>query len=87
MMEAASTSETSVKFYQTTQRYNPEDSHLQTHRRENFNSNKYCNNSLRSVMDHFTDKITPEILTNSRIVKPEDSAIVRQSQRLDMAFR
>jgi hypothetical protein len=32
---AASTSETSVNFYQTTQRYNPEDSHLRTRRREN----------------------------------------------------
>jgi hypothetical protein len=39
MMEAASTSETSVNFYQTTRRYNPEDSHLQTHRRENLKSN------------------------------------------------
>jgi hypothetical protein len=29
-MEAASTSETMVNFYQTTQRYNPEDSHLRT---------------------------------------------------------
>jgi hypothetical protein len=28
MMEAVSTSETSVKFYQTTRRNNPEDSHL-----------------------------------------------------------
>jgi hypothetical protein len=28
MMEAASTSETSVNFYQTTWRNNPEDSHL-----------------------------------------------------------
>jgi hypothetical protein len=28
MMEIASTSETSVNFYQTTRRYNPEDSHL-----------------------------------------------------------
>jgi hypothetical protein len=35
MMEAASTSETSVKFYQTTRRYSPEDSHLHTRRREN----------------------------------------------------
>jgi hypothetical protein len=35
MMEAASTSETSVNFYQTTQRCNPEDSHLHTRRREN----------------------------------------------------
>jgi hypothetical protein len=30
MMEAAGTSETLVKFYQTTRRYKPEDSHLQT---------------------------------------------------------
>jgi hypothetical protein len=29
MMEAARTSETLVNFYQTTQRYNPDDSHLQ----------------------------------------------------------
>jgi hypothetical protein len=28
MMEAARTPETLVNFYQTTQRYNPEDSHL-----------------------------------------------------------
>jgi hypothetical protein len=28
MMEAASTSETSINFYQTTWRYNPYDSHL-----------------------------------------------------------
>jgi hypothetical protein len=32
MMEAASTSEMLVNFYQTTRRYNPEDSHLHTHR-------------------------------------------------------
>jgi hypothetical protein len=29
MMEAASTSETSVNVYQTTRHYNPEDSHIQ----------------------------------------------------------
>jgi hypothetical protein len=38
MMEAARTSETLVNFYQTTRRYNPEDSHLHTHRRENLKS-------------------------------------------------
>jgi hypothetical protein len=38
MMEAARTSETLVKLYQTTRRYNPEDSHLHTHRRENLKS-------------------------------------------------
>jgi hypothetical protein len=38
MMEAAGSSETSVNFYQTTRRYNPEDSHLRTNRRENLKS-------------------------------------------------
>jgi hypothetical protein len=35
MMEAASISETSVGFYQTARRNNPEDSHIHTCRREN----------------------------------------------------
>jgi hypothetical protein len=39
MTEAARTSETLVNFYQTTRRYNPEDSNLRTHRRENLKSN------------------------------------------------
>jgi hypothetical protein len=34
-LEAAVTYETSVNFYQTTRRNNPEDSHLHTRRREN----------------------------------------------------
>jgi hypothetical protein len=38
MMEAARTSETLVNFYQTTRCYNPEDSNLHTHRRENLKS-------------------------------------------------
>jgi hypothetical protein len=38
MMEAASISETSVNFYQTTRRYIPEDSYLHTRRRENLKS-------------------------------------------------
>jgi hypothetical protein len=33
IMEAASTTETLVNFYQITQRYNPEDSHLHTRHR------------------------------------------------------
>jgi hypothetical protein len=41
MMEAARTSKTPVNFYQTTQRYNPEDSYLRTHRRENLNSSNF----------------------------------------------
>jgi hypothetical protein len=35
MMEAQSTSETSVNFYQTTRRNNPEDSHLRNSHRDN----------------------------------------------------
>jgi hypothetical protein len=38
MMEAARTSETLVQLYQTTRCYNPEDSHLHTHHRENLKS-------------------------------------------------
>jgi hypothetical protein len=38
MMEAARTSESLVNFYQSTRRYNPEDSHLRTHSRENLKS-------------------------------------------------
>jgi hypothetical protein len=38
MMEAARTCEKLVNIYQITRRYNPEDSHLRTHRRENLRS-------------------------------------------------
>jgi hypothetical protein len=38
MMEAASTSESSLNFYQTTRRNIPEDGHLHTRRRENLKS-------------------------------------------------
>jgi hypothetical protein len=38
MIEAVSTSETSVNFYQTTRRNIPENSHLHTRRRENLKS-------------------------------------------------
>jgi hypothetical protein len=47
MMEAARTSETSVNFYQTARRYNPEDSHLRTHRRENLKF--YCLSSFKDI--------------------------------------
>jgi hypothetical protein len=40
-MEAASTSETSVNFYQTTRRNIPEDIHLRTSRRENLKSHLF----------------------------------------------
>jgi hypothetical protein len=40
MMEAVRTSETLVNLHQSTWHYNPEDSHLHTHRNENFKSYK-----------------------------------------------
>jgi hypothetical protein len=43
IMEAASTSKTSVNFYQTTRRNNPEDNYPHTRRRENLKSHyKSC---------------------------------------------
>jgi hypothetical protein len=38
MMDAASTSETSINFCQTTRRNNPEDIHFQTRRHDNLKS-------------------------------------------------
>jgi hypothetical protein len=40
MMEAERSSESLVNFYQTTRRYNPEDSHLRTNRCDNLKSYK-----------------------------------------------
>jgi hypothetical protein len=48
MMEAVQTSETSVNSHQSTQRYNPEDSHLHSHRRE----------KLKSCKDKFVSRYT-----------------------------
>jgi hypothetical protein len=50
MMEAATTSETLVKLYKTTRRYNPEDSHLLTHRRENLKSYEVRDVDNRTLM-------------------------------------
>jgi hypothetical protein len=49
MMEAESTSETSVNVYQTTQRNNPEDSNLHTRRRENLMFHIYLLLCIKSV--------------------------------------
>jgi hypothetical protein len=51
MMEAASTSETSVNFYQTTRRYNPEDSHLHARRSENHKSYLLSFLQIQSMKD------------------------------------
>jgi hypothetical protein len=55
MMEAASTSETSVNFYRTTRRYNPEDSHLHTRRRENLKITFLEKKKKRSDIPHSPD--------------------------------
>jgi hypothetical protein len=55
MIEAQSTSETSVNFYQTTRRNNSEDSHLHTRRRENLKSHSFfiAYDTRRHFMPHF----------------------------------
>jgi hypothetical protein len=52
MMESSSTSETSVNFYQTTRRDNPEDSHLHTRRRENLKSHQHSLPSRKAKIHH-----------------------------------
>jgi hypothetical protein len=49
MMEAARTSETLVNFYQTTRRYNPEDSHLQKIKYLSYETNRTKN--LKDAMN------------------------------------
>jgi hypothetical protein len=57
MMEASSTSETSVNFYQTTRRNNTEDSHLRTRRRKNLKSHK---------VSHYKDQLVNVVAGNNR---------------------
>jgi hypothetical protein len=51
MMEAARTSETLVNFYQTTRRYNPEDSHLSDRLLEQRINIKFCAKSGKSASE------------------------------------
>jgi dipeptidase len=57
MMEAARTSETLVNFYQTTRYYNPEDSNLHTHRRENLKS--YPKEEVSKYRSEFSIESSP----------------------------
>jgi hypothetical protein len=61
MMEAARSSETSVNFYQTTWRYNPEDSHPQL----DHETDHMLNSLLRSII---TGGLPPHFLYSSSIV-------------------
>jgi hypothetical protein len=54
MMEAVSTSDVSVNFYETTRLNFPEDSHLHTRRRENLKSHLVISNFLRKVAIIYT---------------------------------
>jgi hypothetical protein len=54
MMEAVRISETSVNFYETTQRNIPEDSHLHTRRLENLKSYQISFSSYRNMMDPYS---------------------------------
>jgi hypothetical protein len=67
MVEAASTSETSVSFYQTTRRNNLEDSHLNT-RRENLKSH-LARNCLQETfyMQPISCNLFPLCMTRLRL--------------------
>jgi hypothetical protein len=62
VMKAARTSETLVNFYQTTRRYNLENSHLRTHRRENLKS-YLPSSSLLDLADYkiFSSEVSPRL--------------------------
>jgi hypothetical protein len=51
MTDAASTSETSVNFYQTTRRIKPEDSHLHARRRDNLKSQPIKSSPLLALIE------------------------------------
>jgi hypothetical protein len=51
MIEAVSTSETSVNFYQTTRRNNPENSHLQRCSNLKYATTASFRNRLRHILD------------------------------------
>jgi hypothetical protein len=49
MVEAVTTTETSVNSYQSTRRYNPEDSHIHNYRSQNLKS--YLNTTVLKISD------------------------------------
>jgi hypothetical protein len=67
MMEAASTSETSVNFYRTTRRNNPEDSHLQRKMKITYVHicDKCCNgNKFSPIIYFFYFSFVPVLFVN-----------------------
>jgi hypothetical protein len=75
MMEAARTSETLVNFYQTTRCYNPEDSHLHTHRRQNLKS--YLVNLYGEATHRYVRRFVVNFYQTTRCYNPEDSNLHR----------
>jgi hypothetical protein len=65
MMEAARTSETLIKVYQTTRCYNPEDSHFRAHSRENLKS--YSWNKNRLLNPSLVDSLFNDCLPTSAV--------------------
>jgi hypothetical protein len=57
MMEAARTSETLVNFYQTTRRYNPEDSHLLNSTETSIKTHWEVYIEIQERFKHFMKKI------------------------------
>jgi hypothetical protein len=75
MMEAVSTSETSVKYYRTTRRNIPEDSHLHTLRRKNLKSHPINTRFVCALSVWSVPLLAPLIQFISRVsVKCESSA-------------
>jgi hypothetical protein len=70
MIEAASVSETSVNFYELTRRYNPEDGHLVTHRREKLKSFRHVF-EWGIITAEDTDIITGPVCCNSVCLLPD----------------
>jgi hypothetical protein len=82
MMEAARISETLANFYQTTWRYNPEDSHLHTHRRENLKSYLaqllfYLQGKNSPVLQHLSSRTGFCMIAFSPILILENVAITK----------
>jgi hypothetical protein len=76
MMEAVQTYETLVHSYQSTRRYNPEDSHLYIHGRENLRSYK--------VEVIFAGEVF--ILCHFKICERVVKVVRKQAHRLDSAI-
>jgi hypothetical protein len=67
MMEAVQASEMLVNYYQSTQRYNLEDSHLHTHHHENFKSHLFYRNFKRlSAAGIISGKLNASSLSGCR---------------------